>query len=141
MILTLLRPFLPYIGVAIAAFGTGWSAAWYVQGSRLTACKQDHVAYVQKLEQDRIEAEKQSELRRKETSDAWAKNLDYLRKCYASGKCLPIKPSGAGISTPIGANDSPAIDVPAPERIAEDCAITTLQLMTLQNDIKAQKGY
>lgn len=135
MIPILIR-FAPFIAVAIGAFGLGFSSAFYVKGVRLTGCKQDHVAYVQDLEQKKIDAEKQADERRKETSDAWAKNLDYLRKCYASGKCLPTLPtSPGGLQSAPGVDGGTSYNLPAPERVAEDCAVTTLQLMTLQADI------
>ena len=157
--LTILKRLIPF---AIAA-ALGFSAAWYIQGLRITAAKQDFTTYVQKIRQEaqdaKYEADRQREQAQrdyatasKQLEDALARG-DALSRCIAAGKCrgMPKQPVCAS---------SPATDVPpaigvdeagadavfaaagvADEGVIADCARTTLQINQLQQSIRLQAGY
>lgn len=152
------------------AFGvaTGGSAAWYVQGLRVTSAKQDLVTYQQKQTQilqeakdvadkDRIESSKNYAAARAELERAYDAGEVY-RRCVAAGRCgvRTVRVCGqsadsAGISLPPGTGvDGAGTDaVPATARASDevidplikDCMKTTLELNHLQMDIKKQPGY
>jgi monoamine oxidase len=72
-----------------------------------------------------------------ETANAWAKNLDYVRRYYADR----LRQSGSGqmpgISQPTRSLDAiPEDALP----IASECGETTLQLIELQGWIRQQQG-
>lgn len=149
LVIKFFRYLLPYA----VAFGLGFSAAFYIQGIRIQAAKNEFEAY--KTEQQRLknEAEIAAEKRRKETADEYERKLkelgsayDGYRRCVALGKCNGLQPmpggTGSGISAPgkadgASANPVPAAGGVAPEVIG-DCMQTTLQLNTLQADIEKQ---
>lgn len=158
----ILRFAAPY---AIAA-SVGFGAAWWVQGVRIDAAKND-TAEVQNAfltyhnEQERLALEKEREqIRRQEaTTKDWKEKLDALkndhevyRRCVAAGRCGGLRPVSAApgghgirLSAASGTDDSgadpvPAAGEPAPP-VVLDCAETTLQLNILQADIEAQRGY
>lgn len=149
LVIQFFRCLLPYA----VALGLGFSAAFYIQGIRIQAVKNEFNAY--KTEQQRLknEAEIAAEKRRKETADEYERKLkelgsayDGYRRCVALGKCngLQSMPGGAGsgISTPGGANANSTNPVPAAGGVAPevigDCMNTTLQLNELQRDIEKQ---
>ena len=157
--LALLKRLIPF---AIAA-ALGFSAAWYIQGLRITAAKQDFTTYVQQIRQEAQDAKDEADRQReqaqrdyaaasKQLEDAIARG-DALSRCIAAGKCrgMPKQPVCAGSSTPglqapSGIDDSSADAVFAAASVADegviaDCARTTLQINQLQADIKAQAGY
>lgn len=75
-----------------------------------------------------------------ETTDGWKAALDYVR-------AHPVRVlqrqggSGGGVSSPTVGTDGTGQDpVPAPDRVASDCAETTLQLNWLQNWAERQVG-
>ena len=157
--LTILKRLIPF---AIAA-ALGFSAAWYIQGLRITAAKQDFTTYVQQIRQEAQDAKDEADRQREQVQrdyaaasqqleDALARG-DALSRCIAAGKCrgMPKQPVCAGSSTPClqapsGIDDSSADAVFAAASVADegviaDCARTTLQINQLQADIKAQAGY
>jgi hypothetical protein len=159
-ILTLLRPFLPYIIGAVLAFSAGWGGAWHVQGLRLTAAEQRHTQYVQEQTRIRQEAIDAANLQRDKANQAYelasqqlADSIaagDVYRRCVAAGKCGVRKPASCPAPTvppAIRPDEASADTVPSPrepatdETLAGECAVTTLMLNSLQRDIEAQRGY
>lgn len=141
LILQLFQRAIPY---AIAA-SIGFAVAFYVQGLRVTALKND-VKTEQQRYKDRdqaIIAQQQDEKAKhqklnEETSNDWIKNLNALHECYRSGRC-GVRPGAGGmpsggLSAPSGKPDAAGTNaVPAPDRVAADCAETTLNLNMLQS--------
>jgi len=156
-----------FVGAVLAVFlfgaTTGGTAAWKFQGVRITAAKQELVAYQQ--EQVRIfqEAQHAADIERKQASEQYAQasqdlaravsDGDVYRRCVAAGKCgvrvLKQSTCAAGISLPAAERaDEASTDTvfTGPEAAAEDpvvndCAVTTLMLNSLQADIESQPGY
>lgn len=141
LILQLFQRAIPY---AIAAC-VGFAVAFYVQGLRVTALKNDVKAEQQRykdrdqaiITQQQDEKAKQQKLN-EETSNDWIKNLDALHECYRTGRC-GVRPGAGGmpsggISAPASKPDAAGANpVPAPDRVAADCAETTLNLNMLQS--------
>ena len=162
----LLKRLIPF---AIAA-AIGFGMAWFIQGLRVTAAKQetvdakqDFTTFVQKVRQEGQDAKDQADRQRdqaqrdyaaasKQLEDAIARG-DALSRCIAAGKCrgMPKQPvcadsSTASLQAPIGVDEAGADAVFAAASVADegviaDCARTTLQINQLQADIKAQAGY
>lgn len=162
----LLKRLIPF---AIAA-SIGFGMAWFIQGLRVTAAKQetvdakqDFTTFVQKVRQEGQDAKDQADRQReqaerdyaaasKQLEDALARG-DALSRCIAAGKCrgMPKQPvcasgSTASLSPPIRVDEASADAVFAAASVADegviaDCARTTLQINQLQADIKAQAGY
>ena len=79
---------------------------------------------------------------------------EVFKRCVASGRCTGARnPSGVcepttrragnGLSAPAkfdGASANP-VSAPGVDAALNDCAVTTLQLNHLQQDIEAQQGY
>jgi len=151
----LLKKLWPYLLAASIGFG----AAWYVQGVRVASLKNDVREEQQKLtdyktEQLRIAAENviKDDKRRSETEADWRKKYaslqkdsDIYKRCVASGKCgglrdLPGSSSGVKLPSTIGVDATGSNSVPAAgestPQVLIDCAVTTLQLNTLQEDIE-----
>jgi hypothetical protein len=135
--LRLLKTFGPYVLVAVIAASAGFSAAWYIQGLRLTEEKQRYKDREQAIiDQKQIEKYRTDKIN-EETSNDWIKNLDALHQCYKSGRC-GVRPSAGGmpsggISAPAKPSDAAGTNaVPAADRVAADCADTTLNLNMLQ---------
>lgn len=124
----------PYALVAVAAGFAAFSTAWYIQGLRITGLKQEAVAKEQAIvtanqkERDRIA--KLNE----ETNDAWMQNLNALHACYQSGRCsVPTRyrVPRPGVPAAPGIAYAPSADAGL-AALAEDCAVTTGQLVELQ---------
>jgi hypothetical protein len=139
--LRLFKTFGPYVLVAVISASAGFSAAWYIQGLRLTEEKQRYKDREQAIiDQKQIEKDRTDKLN-EETSNDWIKNLDALHQCYKSGRCGVRSGSGGmpsgGLSAPSVKPDATGTNsVPAPERVAEECAYTTLQINSLQTWIE-----
>lgn len=141
-------PWLTLISYCIPAI-LGFLLAWQIQSVNIREIKVEHQTQV-------VEAVERGQQLTRETSDAWAKNLDALRKRYAGGWVPQLpKPTGPGIPTPAGV-DAPSTDsTPVAGGVAEElgackgerdelvkqAAETTLQLNTLQKAIEKQQGY
>ena len=157
--LALLKRLIPF---AIAA-ALGFSAAWYIQGLRTTAAKQDFTTYVQQIRQEAQDAKDEADRQReqaqrdyaaasKQLEDALSRG-DALSRCIAAGKCrgMPKQPvcassSDPSVSTANGVDEASADAVFAAARVADegviaDCARTTLQINQLQQSIRLQAGY
>ena len=157
--LTILKRLIPF---AIAA-ALGFSAAWYIQGLRITAAKQDFTTYVQQIRQEAQDAKDEADRQREQAQrdyatasqqleDALARG-DALSRCIAAGKCrgMPKQPvcagsSAAPVQAPTGVDDASADAVFAAASVADegviaDCARTTLQINQLQQSIRLQAGY
>ena len=157
--LTILKRLIPF---AIAA-ALGFSAAWYIQGLRITAAKQDFTTYVQQIRQEAQDAKDEADRQREQAQrdyaaasqqleDALARS-DALSRCIAAGKCrgMPKQPVCAsspapGLHAPIGVDEASADAVFAAASVADegvtaDCARTTLQINQLQQSIRLQAGY
>lgn len=151
--LTVLKKAWPY---AMAA-AVGASAAWWVQGLRVDAAKNEFAAY--KVDQRRLKNEAEEEARkRRETSDKeWREKYDVLKKdgdayrrCVAAGRCGGLRLPGtcgpdnrlspSRISDEASPNSIPPTGEPAAQ-VVDECAVTTLMLNELQRDIEKQKGY
>ena len=78
--LTLLKPFLPYIAVAVVAFSTGFGGAWKVQGLRITSVEQAFTEF--KQEQVRIyqEAQDAADEQRVKAAEAFAAKSEDLAR-------------------------------------------------------------
>ena len=135
--LRLFKMFGPYVLVAVIAASAGFSAAWYIQGLRLTEEKQRYKDREQAIvDQKQAEKDRTDKLN-EETSNDWLKNLNALHECYRTGRC-GVRPGAGGmpsggISAPAGKPDAAGTNaVPAADRVAADCAETTLNLNMLQ---------
>ena len=161
--MTLLKPFLPYIAVAIVAFSTGFGGAWKVQGLRITSVEQAFTEF--KQEQVRIyqEAQDAADKQRVKAAEAFAaksadlakaiEDGDVYRRCVDAGKCgvrvlkQPTCATGIRLPAADSAHDPGTDAISLIARAAEedpvvnDCAITTLMLNQLQTDIENQPGY
>ena len=152
-------PLLKSIPYALAA-SIGFGLAWGIQGLRLTSAEQEFIAY--KQEQTRIlqehntyEAKRQKEsalayeAARQELADSIAAG-DVLKRCIAAGRCgaspvtrvrQPAGSAGNGISPPSRIDEASADAISSAGKLAAECAVTTLQLNQLQDDIAKQEGY
>lgn len=125
------------LGMAVAVASVGFMLAWYIQGLRVTAAKQELVSFQQAAIALQQKERERTDKLQEDIANDWAKNLDYLRKCYESGKC-GLRPGAGGmptggISAPAGSvNGAPGDDLPTPARIVRDCAEETLKLIHLQ---------
>ena len=152
------------VGSFLFGVSSGGSAAWWIQSLRVkdaeqefTAYKQEQVTLEQKREDDadkqRVEAATQYAIARQELADAVAAG-DVYRRCVEAGRCgVPRNPSGvrdttrregAGLSSPGRLNATSTNELsasPGDATLANECAVTTLQLNHLQADIEAQPGY
>lgn len=135
--LRLFKTFGPYVLVAVIAGCAGFSTAWYIQGLRLTAEKQRYTSREQAIVDQKQEENAKHQKLNEETSNDWLKNLNALHECYRSGRC-GVRPSAGGmpsggISAPASKPDAAGTNaVPAADRVAADCAETTLNLNMLQ---------
>lgn len=154
------------ISTFLVGVSAGGSASWYVQGLRITAAKQAHTQYVQEQTQKRQEAIDAANLQRDKADKAYqlaAQQLadsiaagDVFRRCVAAGKCGVRQPTCAtGIRLPtairpdetradavsLSAEPAKTLASEPDETLANDCAVTTLMLNSLQSDIEAQPGY
>ena len=155
---------LPGIILGSIAFGaaTGGSAAWWIQGLRITAADQEFTTYRQtqtaliQTEKDRAtlqrdKAGKDYEHLSNILNDEINRHV-VLQRCVAAGKCgvrnNPV-PAGSGIraTTALGLNGPSSNAVPSSAGAAEedpvvnDCAISTLRANRLQDFIANQPGY
>jgi hypothetical protein len=118
-------------------FGLGFCAAWYIQGLRIQSAKQELVAHKQAATAQKQEEQAKHQKLNEETANDWIKNLEALHQCYRSGRC-GVRPSAGGmpsggISAPAKQPDAASANtVPAADRVAADCAETTLNLNMLQ---------
>lgn len=156
----LLLRLIPFAVSALA----GFAIAWWIQGLRVTGAEQEFVDYKQEqvaLEQKRKddadkqrgEAATQYAVARQELADAITAG-DVYRRCVEAGRCgVPRNPpslcesstsrSGGGLSAPNKADGSSAnaVSLAGDATAINDCAVTTLQLNHLQQDIEEQPGY
>ena len=129
------------LGMAVAVASVGFMLAWYIQGVRLTAAKQELVAYKQAATAQKQAEKDRTDKINEETSNDWIKNLNAQHDFYKSGRC-GVRPSAGGM--PSGGISAPSVKpdatgtnaVPAAERVAEECAYTTLQINSLQTWIE-----
>ena len=156
----LLLRLIPFAVSAIA----GFAIAWWIQGLRVTSAeqgfvdyKQEQVALEQKRKDDADKKREESARRYADTRAALEKEIeagDVFRRCVLAGRCgVPRNPSGVcesstsrsggGLSAPNKPDGSSANAIPlAGDATAiNDCAVTTLQLNHLQQDIEEQPGY
>ena len=155
----------PYAIAALIAF----ALAWGIQSLRLTSAKlevkevqQEYTAFRQ--EQTRIFQEhrdaadkqrKESDLAYEAAKKQLADNIEtgaVYRRCVLAVRCgptsvgvckQPTNTTGIGISAPRKPDDPGQNELPLAGNDAaiNDCAVTTLQLNSLQADIEAQPGY
>ncbi|MFZ4537164.1 hypothetical protein [Propionivibrio sp.] len=147
----LLIKFGPYVVIALLV------AAWGVQTARLSNAKLELANY--RIEQQQIIQQQidDANKRRTETANAYREKSQQLalsikagevfKRCIAAGKCgvqqQPRDCSGLRLSASISPDDSGPQPVPftGNDAALNDCAVTTLQLNTLQTDIEQQDGY
>lgn len=159
--LELLRRFWPYLVVAAFAGALSFSAAWNIQGMRLTAAEQEFTQYKQDQAEailaqaavaNRMREEAAHEYKKVRSKlDAEIAAGEVYRRCVAAGRCggLSVQSTSPGIRlSPASGTDDPRPDaVPPTPGAAEvvpvvaDCAATTLMLNSLQADIERQVGY
>ena len=151
------------IPLAVSA-AAGFAIAWGIQGLRLTSAEQEFVDYkqeqvrlAQKRKDDADKQRNEAATRYADASAELGKQIDegeVIKRCIASGRCSVARnPSGlcestsrragAGLSAPNSTHGSSANAVPptGSDAAINDCAVTTLQLNSLQTDIEAQPGY
>lgn len=130
MIIELFRRAIPYVIAACVGFG----AAFYIQGLRVTAAKQELIDFKLKAREAMQDEKDRQEAIAEKTNEDWHKNLDALHEYYRK-RMLP-QTLGGGVTLPgtTGlANGAGQDAVPAPARVAEEAAETTLQLNMLQD--------
>lgn len=156
------------IGPYVLAGSVGFGMAWWVQGVRLDASRNEtaevqnaFLTYHNRQIEIALEKERAQQARQVETDKQWKENLDVLgkdrdvyRRCVLAGKCGGLRnnvpaaePAGNGVRVPAaggpdaaGGGPVPAPGEPAPQVIL-DCARVQLRLNTLQGDIERQPGY
>ncbi len=132
------------IGIAALVFFAGFGAAWYIQGVRLTAAKQELVEWQQAMTKA-VQAGRDFEYAKNvEAQNAWSKNLDELRRTWRTGWVPNVPSSGGGLKPlpPASGTDETCKDAVSTAReLAAQCGETTLQLNQLQQRIEAQQGY
>lgn len=134
----------------LVAAGLAWSAAWYVQGVRLQAARNDLQAERTAAALAVAESERKANALHDETARGWAAAVDSLRRARASG-WVPVLPAAdPGPSLPAaGRADGPGADaVPATAgleacradlaRVIEDAQTTTAMLNRLQDAVERQ---
>lgn len=141
------------IGVLIAMVLQGLTLGWgFVQSNRadhyaakLTTCKAEHAAFVKQTEavaeiaKAKAKATEESNQRTAdETAKGWASALAVVRADYAKRLRNATRASSGGSGLSQVANTGREPDgtsgdaIPPPERVAQDCAETTLKLNHLQ---------
>lgn len=151
-ILKLIWPYL--IAAAI-----GFSAAFGLQELRITAAKQDFTEYKQKQIAAAIEAKEAADKQREKASADYAKLSGILdneinsgvvyRRCVDAGRCGVRKQScpvqAVTVPPSVRPDESSADSIPVgqepAEKLADECAETTLLLNQLQISISSQPGY
>ena len=149
------------IPLAVSA-AAGFAIAWGIQGLRLTSAehefveyKQEQVRLAQKRKDDADKQRNEAAARYADSSAELRKQIDegeVIKRCIASGRCSVARnPSGlcestsrragAGLSAPRRVDDPGQDTIFAAGKLAEECAVTTLQLNQLQQDIENQPGY
>lgn len=149
------------IPLAVSA-AAGFAIAWWIQGLRLTSAEHEFVEY--KQEQVRLAQKRKDDAdkQRNEAADRYSKVSkqlaesieagDVFKRCVAAGRCgptsvgvckQPTNTAGIGLSAPRKPDDPGQNELPLAGNDAaiNDCAVTTLQLNSLQTDIEAQPGY
>ncbi len=137
--------FWPYALAAAIASALGWSGAWYVQGLHIASVRQELVEFQQGMVRAVQAAREFENVRNVEAQNAWAKNLDELRRTWRAGWVpqLPAESGGRGLSVPpaSGVDASCREPVELARRLAAELGETTLQLNAIQERIEAQNGY
>lgn len=138
--------FAPYLIAAALAFGSGFSAAWYLQGVRLTSARNDLVEYKVQIADNVRHEQEVAQKQQTETANAWARNLeairadnDGLRRCIAAGKCrgLPVVPvCGPALKLPASGRPDETGAYAVSDALIKDCQVTTGMLNALQADIE-----
>ncbi len=139
-----LMRFAPYVIAAGVAFGLGWSAAWYVQGMRLTAAKQELVEWQQGMTKA-VQAAREHEYQLNvEAQNAWSKNLDELRRTWRNG-WVPNVPNGSGATVPLpaasGVDAACAGPISVARTLAQELSEAALRCNAIQSRIESQEGY
>lgn len=153
LFLSFIKGAFPYLVAAIA----GFSLAFGIQELRLTSAQQEFAQYKidqQLLIQQQID---KANAQRKAASDDFLQTKTALEKtitngevyarCLRAGRCGGVSnlPGGSGLKLPAAGriNEAGANTVPAAtgDSALGDCAITTLMLNKLQDDIEKQEGY
>jgi len=161
------------VWIALTAFvagaATAGSAAWWVQGLRITSVEQDFTRYRQALktqEQARREREAKQREDERETyrreKDELEKRIaegDAFKRCVAAGKCGRVRVVASGSCSPslrlptrsgtdgTGGGAVPVAGSSATDKSEEepgvvaDCARVQLRLNRLQDAVEAQEGY
>lgn len=163
----ILRPFLPSIGIALVAFGAGWSAAWHVQGLRLQSAQQDLIGCSLKIDQIVFDAKKEvqdakekADIVTKEVNDAIPKYVASLHDYYRRNPVIRLLPpavgdgqTGALPAPACGVGPRPPDDVPSTEAdlltpgeqrralsALESCGETTLLFVQCRDWAKRQRA-
>lgn len=148
------------IALCAAAFVCGGSAAWWLQGLRVTAAQQALVSYKQAQKEAAQKAADDAEKARIESAKQYAHLSEILdneinsgvvyQRCVAAGKCgvRTIYTNGVRLPSSSGVNEASTDSIPAGREATEigpevvtDCAVTTLMLNQLQRAIETQPGY
>lgn len=158
------------VWIVLASFAagaaSGGSAAWWIQGLRITSVEQEFTSYKQAIKEQELHHKAAEDQRRQDAAIEYAAQQgvlnheiekgDVYRRCVAAGKCgaRVLKPTACSASVRLpsfggidgcGANAVPAARESAAENeapeVVSDCAVTTLRLNHLQDAIELQEGY
>lgn len=143
-----MNTFFVTVGVLITAI-TIAALGWYLTAKELDALQQQHWSYVEKVRAEGEIAAEKSKAREEEmgriadeTAKGWAAALGVVRADYARRMRDSAASAGSGLvpgNTQAGpsAAGSDADTIPPPERVAADCAETTLTANYLQSYVEA----
>lgn len=140
-----LPPLLLRAAPYLIAGAVGFGAAWYIRGLAVTAAEQELVEYQQSVVKAVQSAREYEHAKNIEAQNAWAANMDALRRTWRTGwvPMLPATTSEPARPLP----PAPGTDDPCKEsvgiarRVTEELGETTLQLNELQRRIESQSGY
>lgn len=148
MIPPALLAIMPRLAIGAAVAAAGWSAAWWVQGVRLQAVRNELAAERNATTLALARATEKANAQHDQTAAAWAAAVDDLRRRRAAGWVPNVPATSAGRDLPTAgrADDAGPDAVPSPAGTAPaadaaliaDCQMATMQLNALQEAIERQ---
>ena len=157
------------LGASVVVFGLGFASGWKLQGFNVDAAnantakvKADFQSYREEQARLTLQREVDAAAQREAADSKWKKTLEDVKndrkafeRCVAAGRCVdlgklcapqPHAQTRAGSEAealpPALKFDGPRPDtILATPSLAEECAVTTAQLNSLQADIEAQPEY
>ena len=157
------------LGASVVVFGLGFASGWKLQGFNVDAAnantakvKADFQSYREEQARLTLQREVDAAAQREAADSKWKKTLEDVKndrkafeRCVAAGRCVDLQRlctpqphasarTGGEAETLPPAREpdaSSANAILATPSLAEDCAVTTAQLNSLQADIEAQPEY